>query len=252
MKTDWILEKPIDFEHKQYVLLDFLQKMKSDLDEYKLYPAFQQLTLHLANINLVLSTGDYIKTSEPLEYDEEILISDIVHHKVKGVSKEDKKVIKEVAEYAKEEIINLFMFGKSIWSIVNDSVSLKVVKNADLIGTGNGYFKFKYEDELFVYEYKLKHSTPGDLNSQKCQIRKIYQGEEKGLHNILLDNTVFFHPDVEKSALVKILPLFELKFDTRYPLEETIVPMARRKVLSYILQTVKIHNIKTLPDDNNE
>ena len=67
--------------------------MKSDLDEYKLYPAFQQLTLHLANINLVLSTGDYIKTSEPLEYDEEILISDIVHHKVKGVSKEDKKVI---------------------------------------------------------------------------------------------------------------------------------------------------------------
>lgn len=250
MKTNWIFEKPIDFEHKQYVLLDFIQKMQSDLDDYKLYPAFQQLTLHLANINLVLTTGDYIDTSEPLDYDDEILISDIVHHKVKGLSKEDYKVILEVGEYAKEQIINLFMFGKSIWGIVNDSVSLKIVKNSELIGTGNGYFKFRYENELFVYEYKLKHTTPGDLSSQTCDIRKIYQGEEKGLYSILLDNTIFFHPEVEKNDLVKILPIFELKFDGRYPLEETIIPMARRKVLSYILQSIKIHNIKTLPDDN--
>jgi hypothetical protein len=248
MKTNWIFEKPIDFEHKQYVLLDFIQKTKSDLDDYKLYPAFQQLTLHLANLNLVLSSGDYIDTSEPLDYDDEILISDIVHHKVKGITIEDYKVMQEVGEYSKEQIINLFMFAKSIWSLVNDSVSLKVVKNSDLIGTGNGYFKFNFEDELFVYEYKLKYSTPGDLSSQKCHIRKIYQGVNKGLHNILLDNTVFFHPDVDKKDLVKILPIFELKFDTRYPLEETIIPMARRKVLSYILQSIKIHNIKTLPD----
>ena len=27
MNTDWVFQEPIDFEHKQYVLLDFLQKI---------------------------------------------------------------------------------------------------------------------------------------------------------------------------------------------------------------------------------
>ena len=27
MKTDWLFQEPIDLEHKQYVLLDYLQKL---------------------------------------------------------------------------------------------------------------------------------------------------------------------------------------------------------------------------------
>lgn len=52
MKTNWIYTEPIDFEHKQYVLLDYYQKLEKEFDELKLYPSFQDITLHLANINL--------------------------------------------------------------------------------------------------------------------------------------------------------------------------------------------------------
>jgi hypothetical protein len=40
MKTDWLFQEPIDLEHKQYVLLDYLQKLDKNLNnlmkEYKL------------------------------------------------------------------------------------------------------------------------------------------------------------------------------------------------------------------------
>ena len=50
MNTDWLFQEPIDLEHKQYVLLDYLQKVDKNLQELKLYPNFQSLSLHLANI----------------------------------------------------------------------------------------------------------------------------------------------------------------------------------------------------------
>jgi hypothetical protein len=48
MNTDWVFQEPIDFEHKQYVLLDFLQKMDKQLQNLKLYPNFQQISLHIS------------------------------------------------------------------------------------------------------------------------------------------------------------------------------------------------------------
>ena len=66
MNTDWVFQEPIDFEHKQYVLLDFLQKMDKQLQNLKLYPNFQQISLHLASINLITEKGQYLTLTRVL------------------------------------------------------------------------------------------------------------------------------------------------------------------------------------------
>jgi hypothetical protein len=60
METNWVFQEPVDFEHKQYILLGYLQKIEKELNDFKLYPNFQLLSLHLANINLVLQKIDEI------------------------------------------------------------------------------------------------------------------------------------------------------------------------------------------------
>ena len=40
LDTNWILQEPIDLEHKQYVLLDYINKVDKDFDNFKLYPSF--------------------------------------------------------------------------------------------------------------------------------------------------------------------------------------------------------------------
>ena len=49
MKLDlkWVFKKPIDMEHKGYILLDYISKVDKELDEFRIYPTFQELSIHL-------------------------------------------------------------------------------------------------------------------------------------------------------------------------------------------------------------
>jgi hypothetical protein len=252
MKTNWVYKQPIDFEHKQYVLLDYYQKIQKEFDDLKLYPSFQQVTLHLANISSVKNKNQYMSIGrEFTEPDDEIMLNEIKYHTVRKTTPEERKVILEVSDFARDKLTSLFMIGKSLWEIVNESVSLKLVKNSEQIMTGNGYIKFNLDNTLYIYEYRLRPAIDGDFNTQKCFLNKIYEGEPKGLYQTTVDNTKFYNPEISKEDLVKLLPLFEASFDNKYPLVETIVPMIRRKIANYILQTVKINEIKEIVKDGN-
>ena len=90
MDTNWIFQEPIDLEHKQYVLLSYLQKIDNQLKNFKLYPNFQFLSLHLANVNLMLQKGQYLILTRTLkEKDDEILISDLVGKEIETKSVEE-------------------------------------------------------------------------------------------------------------------------------------------------------------------
>ena len=81
LDTNWILQEPIDLEHKQYVLLDYINKVDKDFDNFKLYPSFQELSLHLASVGSIRDKSKYITLNrEPVDIDDEILLDDLVYH----------------------------------------------------------------------------------------------------------------------------------------------------------------------------
>ena len=83
MKTDWLFQEPIDFEHKQYVLLGYIQKLDKQLQNLKLYPNFQQVSLHLASLNLIIEKKQYLTLNRSLKtVDDEILISDLLTNSI--------------------------------------------------------------------------------------------------------------------------------------------------------------------------
>ena len=43
MDTDWLFQGIIDAEQKQYILLDYFQKLNKDFDEMKIYPIITSL-----------------------------------------------------------------------------------------------------------------------------------------------------------------------------------------------------------------
>jgi len=79
----WVFEKPIDLEHKEYVLLDYISKIDKELENFKLYPTFQELSIHLANLTAVKEKLEYIQMREyPEEIDDEILIYNIIYSQI--------------------------------------------------------------------------------------------------------------------------------------------------------------------------
>ena len=66
LDLDWIITEPIDYEYKQYQLLAYLQKIDESFDKFQIYPAFKELSLHLANIKSILSDGTHLELKKEI------------------------------------------------------------------------------------------------------------------------------------------------------------------------------------------
>ena len=78
MNTDWMFEKPIDREYKEYKLLSYFQKMGDKLDKLELYPGFIELSLHLMNVQALMRDHKIVYTDKKLNHiDDEIMVKDL-------------------------------------------------------------------------------------------------------------------------------------------------------------------------------
>jgi hypothetical protein len=50
LSPDWMFSEPLDFEYNKYTLLSYLQKCEENFENFKIYPDFVELSLHLANV----------------------------------------------------------------------------------------------------------------------------------------------------------------------------------------------------------
>ena len=142
MKTDWLFQEPIDLEHKQYVLLDYLQKLDKNLNSFKLYPQFQEISLHLASLNLLIQKGQILTLNRTLkDPDDEILISDLIPVDCPLLTKEEILEVYNVCKYSSTKLTDYFNHAKAIWDIVNDTVSIDPVHNKKILNQ-NKVFSF--------------------------------------------------------------------------------------------------------------
>jgi hypothetical protein len=94
MDTDWLFDGILDAEQKQYVLLDYFQKMNKHLERMEVYPMFIELSLHLGNIQTLLTQNKILYVDKKLtSNDDELVLSDL---KVKDIPVlDDEEVIEE-------------------------------------------------------------------------------------------------------------------------------------------------------------
>ena len=146
MDTDWLFEGILDAEQKQYVLLDYFQKMNKHLERMEVYPMFIELSLHLGNVQTLLNQNKILYTDRQLtSNDDELIFSDL---KVKDIPVLDDD---EIVEYHKilrtiqPQLHDYFNYAKSIWSIVYDSIDVIIKKNKTNLDSKSGFFYYKTE-----------------------------------------------------------------------------------------------------------
>ena len=257
LDTNWILQEPIDLEHKQYVLLDYITKVDKDFDKFKLYPSFQELSVHLANIGSIKDRSRYITLNrEPDDIDDEILLDDLVYNNLRH-SKETKEEISKIIKFSQSRLTDLFLIGKSIWTLLYDNVSIRIVFN-DLKKTntkpGIGFFYIVYDEVLHVYQYRINTYTK-TTNENKCKVDLIYKGDvidvtdKKTITNLIKNNYILpinrLSDDEILNNIENDYPIFRVRYEEKFPLEGSILSIAKRKVMNYIFQTIKIQELKS-------
>ena len=237
MNTDWLFQEPIDLEHKQYVLLDYLQKLDKNLNSFKLYPQFQEISLHLASINLLIEKGQILTLNRTLkDPDDEILISDLIPVDCPLLTKEEILDVYHICKYSSTKLTDYFNHAKAIWDIVNDTVSIDPVQNPKNIEPKQGLFIIKDNEIDHLYEFIIKPIKKGVVET-KCVIKKVctcetddFEDKVKMVKNSLIKN--LNQPDVYKNLI-----LFRIYHTNQFPFKETILPLAKRKVMNYMIQS---------------
>jgi hypothetical protein len=218
MDTDWIFDGVIDAEQKQYVLLGYFQKLNKQLEEMKVYPMFTEITLHLANVQNIIKNNKILYTDKKLtSYDDELTFIDLKTKDLPPLKVTELNELKTILQYSLSKLQDYFDIIKSIWTVVYDLIEIVSIYNEDNLTSKKGYFYTKSNQIIKIWEYNIrKYKGYNTFNIEE----KLEDDLLKHIHSI--DNK---------------LPSFYLHCEKDVPMEETLIPLFKRKVMSYVLQT---------------
>jgi hypothetical protein len=229
---NWFIEGYIDFEHKKYVLLDYLQEINSHFDRSRLYPNLTDLIFHYNNLVQFKESKNTLQQAFP----QRLTQADIAAVKLtyKKIVEDDNslKEIEQIIAYAMSKMDPAIKTGKEIYDFVESHLSIDPVGVMPLIPY-HGYFTLRNGTEKgnWVYEYQITIFEGKDDKYRGINTRfvDVYQG-------------ITTTPESIKSDLIyryKHLPnpaVYHVESEISFPLEQTLLPVAKKSLVKYIAQ----------------
>lgn len=212
LDSDWISSDPIDYEYKQYKLLAYEQVLKEKIKSKSLYPVFLSLLENLKYANDFIKQINEIKnaTRQPI-----------------GLDLANEKLIYKysLTDEGVEEYLKIATFGYDIMNTIYNEFKIvydEVEKSIEIIGERNNYL-FDHVSGFLVVRYGLKTSY------YKYDINQEFYPEPShilGLHQL---NEYEYHQKIFTKNV------FDVFLSDEYPLDETAMPVFKRKFLRYII-----------------
>ena len=120
--------------------------------------------------------------------------------------------------------------------MASDTIAVEPIQNQKNIEPKQGLFIIKDNEINHLYEFIIK-PIKKDAVETKCLIKKVctcetddFEDKVKMVKNSLIKN--LNQPDVYKNLI-----LFRIYHTNQFPFKETILPLAKRKVMNYMIQS---------------
>jgi hypothetical protein len=203
----------------------------------EVYPMFIELSLHLGNIQTLLTQNKILYVDKKLtSTDDELVLNDLKVRDIPVLDDEEVIEYQKILKNSQPQLHDYFNFAKSIWSIVYDSIDVVVKRNKNNLQSKSGFFSYKTPEILYVWQYTTR-KVYKTKNQTKTSLKLIFKGQQDNLTIPEIIST--FSKTYEKNNEVGY-PIFEVFCNDIFPLEQTLVPIFKRKILSYVNQNVTI------------
>lgn len=232
LDPEWLFKTPIDFEYNKYTLLGYIQKCENNFNELKIYPDFIELSLHLANLHSILRDNTMLVTEKEFEsFDDEILLKDLIPKKLRELNKEETIELNRTIRYSGNKLFETFNIAKSIWTLAFDRINLELKRNSNKLSskTGYSYYIDSETDKFYIWKYErdgINNKVNITLMSDNIITKKNSRSISKQVKEAIGEK------DYKQN------PIFECISSDKFPIENTLVPIMKRKITSYILQTI--------------
>ncbi len=231
LSETWFTEGYIDFELKKYTLLAYLQHVNAYFNENKLYPQLADIIFHYNNIVAFRENRKFLEEHFPKQLTEiNIQKLQIVYERMI----EDNDMMKELEDiinYSAQKIKTTIKNGTEIYEFVEAKLNIEPVGLVPL-DINEGYLLLcdgRFNTTV-AYEY---HLTIYEKHDEK------YRGIRTDfIHRWI--RSVSNSPESIKAELIRSrrqLPnpaVYNIETALAYPLEETLLPIAKRSFVKYI------------------
>lgn len=241
MDPEWIITGSIDAEQKEYKLMAYFQKMNVFLEEIKLYPMFIEVSVHLGNIQTIINQNRILKTKKKfLSHDDELVVTDLVVHNLPVMSEEEQTEFKKILKSVQPKLFDYFNMVKAIWTLVYDSLTVNIKRNRNNLKSKSGFFYYRDEGMTYVWRYDIRR-VRNSFNLTKTHVKMMYNGDGEDL---TITQLISKFSKTYKTKKEKSFPVFEILSTQKFPIAETLVPIAKRKIVSLINQSAKIERLE--------
>lgn len=234
MKTlseTWFADGYIDFELKKYTLLAYLQEITRQFTENRLYPQLADLIFHYNSLVAFRENKKFLQEQFPKR------LSGIQLEKLQVLYEqlvEDDELMQEleaIIQYASGQMQQTISNGTEIYDFVEQQLTINPVGLLP-IETTEGYF-FLSEGahrETRVYQYRLSIFEKHQERYRSIKTEYISRYERS-----IVNTYEWIKLDLIRNR--KALPnpaVYSIETELRIPLEETLLPVAKRSLVRYI------------------
>jgi len=228
---NWFIEGSIDFEYKKYILLDYLQEINRYFDKSKLYPNLTDLIFHFNNLLYFKKNKSMLQQAFP----QRLTSADIEAVKLtyQKIVDDDSSMreIEMIITYALQKIDPAIQTGKEIYDFVESRLNIDPVGIVPLLPY-HGYFSLRNgKDKTHgIYEYQITIFENKDDKYRGINIHFVETYEEsitKTPEAIKLDL-------IGRNKYIANPAVYYVQSDIAFPLEQTLLPVAKRSLVKYI------------------
>ena len=231
LSKNWFIEGTIDFEHKKYILLDYLQEINRHFDKSRLYPNLTDLIFHFNNLLYFKKNKSMLQQAFPQRLTKaDIEAVKLTYQKIVD-DDSSMREIESIITYALQKMDPAIQTGKEIYDFVESRLNIDPVGIVPLMPY-HGYFSLRNGKEKThgIYEYQITIFENKDDKYRGINIQFLENYEE----------SITRTPEAVKLDLIRrnqYIPnpaVYYVQSDITFPLEQTLLPVAKRSLVKYI------------------
>jgi len=232
LSETWFAEGYIDFELKKYTLLAYLQQVNRYFNENKLYPQLADVIFHYNNLVAFRENKKFLQEHFPKK------LTGMQMEKLQFLYEQmvdDNELMKELEEiiiYSTSTMKRTIKSGTEIYEFIEEKLTINPIGIVPL-DTNEGYFFLSTgKRNTTVYYYRLSFFEKHDEKYRSIKTAYIYNQRRT------VGNTY----ESIKADLIRNrgeLPnpaVYAVETDLSFPLNETLLPIAKRSLVKYISQ----------------
>jgi hypothetical protein len=231
LSETWFAEGYIDFELKKYALLAYLQEINGYFYENKLYPQLADLIFHYNNILAFRENKKYLQEHFPKK------LTGIQIEKLQVLYEqmiEDNELMQELEEiihYSAGEMKTTISNGAEIYDFVEGNLNISPIGLIPLdiqegyffLSAGNSRSTRVYQYRLSIFEKHDEKFRSIKTNYVEQRQRSMVNTYENIKYELIRQRTDMPNPAV-----------YSIETKLSFPVEETLLPIAKRSLVKYI------------------